>query len=121
MHVDGAWANEQRLGDLAIRSPHRDEAEHLELTSRQSGVLEPTCRSTTESPLDLLTEQSQLFGHSGRERAGAEPSGSAVGGGEALDCQPTLPVGCQRDADSELGLGPPIRGEVGHDVDGLSS
>ena len=85
MHVDGAWANEQRLGDLAIRSPHRDEAEHLELTSRQSGVLEPTRCSTTESPPDLFTEQSQLLSHSGRERAGAEPSCSAVGGGQALD------------------------------------
>ena len=92
MHVDGAWANEQRLGDLAIRPPDRDEVEHLELTSRQSGVLEPTRRSTTESPLDLFTEQGQLFSHSGRERAGAEPSRSAVGGGQALDCQPTLPL-----------------------------
>ncbi len=61
MHVDGAWTDEQRLGDLAIRPPHRDEAEDLEPTSRQAGVLEPACRSTAESLLDLLTEQSQLF------------------------------------------------------------
>jgi hypothetical protein len=80
VHVDGAWANKQRLGDLAIRPPDRDEAKHPELTSRH-----------------------------------------AVGGSQALDCQPTLPVGCQRDADSELGLGPPIRGEVAEDGDGLSS
>jgi hypothetical protein len=51
VHVDGAWADEQRLGDLAIRPAYRDEAEHLELTSRH-----------------------------------------AVGGGQALDCQPTLPL-----------------------------
>jgi hypothetical protein len=60
MHVDGAWANEQRLGDLAIRPPDRDEAEHLELTSRQSGVLEPARCSTTKSPLDLSSKASSL-------------------------------------------------------------
>src|SRR5215207_11376864 len=39
MHVDGAWAEEQIAGDLAVRAPHRDEAYHLELPARQPGRL----------------------------------------------------------------------------------
>jgi hypothetical protein len=68
VHVDGAWADEQRSGELAVGPPDRDEAEHLELTSRQSGVLELVRRSSTESPIDLLAEARQLLSCNGRDR-----------------------------------------------------
>jgi len=47
-------------------------------------VLELARRSSTESPHDMLAEASQLLSCSGREGAGAEPSGGAAGRRQAL-------------------------------------
>ena len=65
VHVDGAWAEEQPLGDLAVGAPDRDKAQHLDLTPRQAGVLKLARRPSTESSLDLLAEVGELLGRGG--------------------------------------------------------
>ena len=92
MHVDGAWAEEQLPGDLAVGAPDRDRRSTS--TSRRDN---PACSSSpagpsTESTLDLLAEASELLSRSSRKGTGTKPTGGAVDRGQTLDRQPTLPA-----------------------------
>jgi hypothetical protein len=120
VHVDGARAEEQLVGDLAVGAPDRNQAQDLDLTSRQSGMLKLARGPSTESTLDLLAEVGELLSRLPCKGAGTKPTGGAVGRGQTFDRQPALPCGRERDGGSQFGLGPLVRhADVAEEVKGL--
>ena len=83
VHVDGAGAQDQAGGDLAVREPRGDEADHLHLTTGEPARLVLGGRPPPEMRLARLA---QLSDAAGRASAVAEPrlgAASATAAGAA--------------------------------------
>jgi len=95
VHVDGAPAEEQLVGDLAVRPSDHDQAEDFELASRQAAVFELASGPSAEALVDLLAGSLEIRGGSVCERARLELPERAVRTGEPLDAELALAGGDQ--------------------------
>ena len=105
MHVDRAVAEEQLLGDLAVRPPDGDEAQDLELAPGQPPPRRAGRGALAESLGDRLAQCRDLAGRLGGQRAGAELARRAVGVAEAVEAPLALARRGEGDPGAELDLG----------------
>jgi hypothetical protein len=77
VHVDRPRAEEQLVGDLAVRPPHGGQAQDLELAPRQPEPLEVGGDTATETLVDRLARYSS-FGSMANGRSGAAGSACVV-------------------------------------------
>src|SRR5688572_984387 len=87
MHVDGARAEEQLVGDLAVRPSDRDETKDFVLASCQAAVFQLASGLAAETLVDLLADGLEIRGRSVCERTCSQLPERAVCAGEPLDAE----------------------------------
>src|SRR5215218_8259501 len=85
VHVDGAWAEVELARDLAVGPPDGDEAQHLELATREARADEVACGAAPEPLLDRLAERLERARRPIRQRLRPELARAAIGIRQSLD------------------------------------
>ena len=97
VHVDRARAEEELLGDVAVRAPDGDQPHDLELAAGQPAL-------AARAAAHRLAERGDLVRRLGGQRAGAELARAAVGAAQALERRLAVAGGGEHDAGAQLDL-----------------
>src|SRR6187431_3235213 len=87
MHVDGAPAEKQLVGDLAVRPSDSDETKDFELASCQAAMFQLASSLAAKTLVDLLAGGVEIRGGSVCERTCPQLLERAVRTGETLDAE----------------------------------